>query len=87
MTAISIGLTSCSSDETSSYEPVDPSVISFTATAPRAASRAAATTTASLQSFVVYAFTEGKTLMDSVTVTRDGSSWTSRQRLTGLPHL
>lgn len=76
LTAFSIGLTSCTNDELPSGEPVDPSVISFTATAPRAASRAEATTTATIQSFVVYAFTDGKLLMDSVTVTRSGSEWT-----------
>lgn len=76
LTAIFTGVTSCSNDDPESYEPVDPNVISFTATAPRAASRADATTTATIQNFVVYAFTEGKTLMDSVTVTREGGSWT-----------
>lgn len=75
--AVAALFTACSNDETSSApEPVDSSVIGFTAIAPHAATRTEATTTATLQSFVVYAFTEGKTLMDHVTVTRDGSSWT-----------
>lgn len=49
--------------------------ISFYATAPKS-SRAAATTTSSLQSFVVYAFTDSSVLMDGVTVQRDGGAWT-----------
>lgn len=71
-------VTSCSEGNSiSGAEPVDNSKISFTAVAPRnAASRAAATTTATLQDFVVYAYTNNKLLMDHVKVTRDGSAWT-----------
>lgn len=76
LTLSSVALTSCDNDDKQEYEPVDTSAISFSAVAPRNASRAAATTTATLQDFVVYAFTEKKTLMNHVQVTRDGSSWT-----------
>lgn len=76
--AMTATLVQSCSDENSmpGAEPVDNSKISFTAVAPRTATRGASTTTASLQNFVVYAFTGGKTLMDHVTVSRDGSEWT-----------
>lgn len=69
-------LAACSSDN----EPVNPNSsddhrIDFYATAPKS-SRAASTTTASLQSFVVYAFTNSAVIMNGVTVSRDGGSWT-----------
>lgn len=38
--------------------------------------RAAATTTSSIQNFIVYAFTKSATLMDGVKVIRDGGTWT-----------
>lgn len=61
-------------------EPVQPqsessNEIGFYATAPKG-SRAASTTTATLQNFVVYAYTEASVVMDGVTVSRDGGSWT-----------
>lgn len=70
-------LSSCSNNDNDSvYEPVDKSKISFSAVVPRNATRVASTTTASIQNFVVYAFTDKKMLMNGVEVTRDGSSWT-----------
>ena len=62
-------LGSCSQDKNSIDTPQ--TGIGFSATAPKA-SRAAATTTASLQEFIVYAYTESTILMDGVTVSRDG---------------
>lgn len=49
-------------------------VIGFYATAPKG-SRAASTTTSTLQSFVVWAYTDSELLMNGVTVSRDGGSW------------
>lgn len=49
--------------------------ISFNALASKQP-RSAATTTASLKSFVVYAFTGSKPLMEGVTVSRNGGLWT-----------
>lgn len=49
--------------------------IRFSAQAPKQ-SRAASITTATLQSFIVYAFTNSELIMDGVTVTRNGGSWT-----------
>ncbi len=66
-------LASCSDDMDET--PMQSNAISFSAVAPNG-SRATPTTTASLKEFVVYAFTEGSTLMDGVTVTRSGGSWT-----------
>ena len=66
-------LASCSDDMDET--PMQSNAISFSAVAPNG-SRATPTTTASLKEFVVYAFTEGRTLMDGVTVTRSGGSWT-----------
>lgn len=66
--------TSCSNDT----DPVPASSsgkIGFYATAPKS-SRAASTTTATLDSFVVYAFTNSSVVMNGVTVSRDGGSWT-----------
>lgn len=49
--------------------------IGFYATAPKG-TRAASTTTATLQDFLVYAYTDTSVIMDGVTVKRDGGSWT-----------
>lgn len=77
ITLTATAFTSCSdSNSNNGFEPVDKSKITFTAVAPKNATRAASTTTASLQDFIVYAFTDKKMLMDHVKVTRDGSSWT-----------
>jgi len=70
-----IMLSSCSSNEEFSQEPVDPSVIRFNAVATRS-SRGAVTTTANIKEFAVTAYTGGKILMDNVLVTRNGSEWT-----------
>lgn len=56
-------------------DPADSNAISLSAVVPNGA-RSAATTTATIKDFVVYAFTEGSMLMDGVTVTREGGSWT-----------
>lgn len=49
--------------------------IGFSATAPKG-SRASATTTATLQDFVVYAYSDTEQIMDGVVVSRNGGSWT-----------
>lgn len=49
--------------------------ISFYATAPKG-TRAPSTTTATLQDFIVYAFTDSSVIMNGVTVKRNGGSWT-----------
>lgn len=68
--------TACSDDDGLSPDtPKAGNEISFYATAPKT-SRAAATTTSSLQNFVVYAFTDSSVLMDGVKVQREGGSWT-----------
>lgn len=74
LTACLCVFSGCSDNE----EPKNSSekgVISLSAVVP-AASRGAATTTATIKDFVVYAFTGGSVLMDGVKVTRDGASWT-----------
>lgn len=55
--------------------PVDQNAISLSAVVPNG-SRSASTSTASIKDFIVYAFTEGSTLMDGVKVTREGGTWT-----------
>ena len=49
--------------------------IGFSATAPKG-SRASATTTATLQDFVVYAYSDTEQIMNGVVVSRNGGSWT-----------
>jgi len=69
----SIALAACTSD---TDEPrAIGNGISFSATVPNSA-RAVPTTTATIKEFVVYAFTEGNTLMNGVKVTRTGGLWT-----------
>ncbi len=68
-------LPSCSNEDVAGTEPSQENTISFSAVTPRP-SRGAATTTATMKNFVVYAFTESTKIMDGVTVTRDGGSWT-----------
>ena len=53
----------------------DSNAISLSAVVPNG-SRSAATTTATINDFIVYAFTENSMLMDGVKVTRQGGSWT-----------
>lgn len=70
-----IAVTACSdNDEPTPAGPDAGNEISFYAIAPRA-SRAPSTTTANLQDFVVYAFTDASMIMNGVTVTRDGGAW------------
>lgn len=77
--AIVVGtaLLSGCSDINNPEEAIDKSSgqINFYATAPQK-SRAASTTTSTLQSFVVYGFTDTSVVMDGVSVSRDGGSWT-----------
>lgn len=69
-------LTACSEDSVTEPQSSDsPGQISFSATAPHS-SRASSTTTSSLQSFLVYGFTDTSVVMNGVTVTKDGGSWT-----------
>lgn len=73
LTALTLTVASCSeNDEPKSQSDGQP--IGFSAIAPKQSR--AATTTATLQSFIVYAFTGSKPLMEGVEVSRDGGSWT-----------
>ena len=67
---------SCADEDRSSLQPVDSSLISFSAVAPKVASRGDVTTTATIQNFAVTAYANRKILMDNVNVNRDGSRWT-----------
>lgn len=67
-------LTSCSSYDEPEPERSD-KIISLRAEVPNV-SRGTATTTASINEFVVYAYTQGSVLMNGVKVTREGGSWT-----------
>ena len=69
-----MAVTSCSEYE-SPLPKYDENIISLRAEVPNV-SRGASTTTASINEFVVYAFTDGAALMDSVSVVRDGGVWT-----------
>lgn len=67
------GFSGCANDD----NPVAPSkegAVTFSATVP-AAPRAEPTTTATISSFRVYAFTNGKPYMDDVKVLRKGAEW------------
>lgn len=68
-------LGACSADDEPVPENDANGKITFSAQVPNS-SRAASTTTATIKEFVVYAFTEGATLMDGVTVTRNCGQWT-----------
>lgn len=69
-------LSACSqSDDDVPVPGQEENVIRFSAQAPKQ-SRAASVTTATLQNFIVYAFTDSELIMDGVTVTRNGGSWT-----------
>lgn len=69
-----IVLTGCT-ENSEPDTPYDRNIISLSAVVPNG-SRSAATSTATIKEFVIYAFTEGSTLMDGVKVTREGGSWT-----------
>lgn len=73
-TALLLTLASCSEIDEPQSDTTGGHAISFSATAPKNAR--AATTTATLNSFMVYAFTGTKPLMEGVEVKRDGGSWT-----------
>ncbi|MCM1449159.1 MAG: fimbrillin family protein [Clostridiales bacterium] len=73
--AMALAITACSNDEPQSVVVNKADAISFSAVVPNG-SRAASTTTSTIKDFVVYAFTEGDTLMNGVTVKRSGNSWT-----------
>ncbi len=64
---------SCSDDDTA-VNPEPDGAISFGVTVPKA-SRAETTTTTTINSFTVYAFTNDKMYMDGVKVKRSGSKW------------
>lgn len=73
---VAILVSACSEDDELRPDSLkSASEISFYATAPKV-SRAASTTTATLQNFIVYAFTDSSVLMNGVTVSRNGGSWT-----------
>lgn len=72
---MALAMTACSDDEPGMAATDIADAIAFSAVVPNA-SRAASTTTVSMKDFMVYAFTEGDTLMNGVKVTRSGSSWT-----------
>ena len=69
-----IALPACT-DKEANETPTDNDAISLSAVVPNG-SRSAATTSATIKDFIVYAFTEGSMLMDGVKVTREGGSWT-----------
>lgn len=73
--AVSLVLSGCSQKEEPAPVAGNEKVIGFSATAPKH-TRADATTTTGLKSFVVYAFTDSKLIMDGVTVSKEGSAWT-----------
>ena len=66
---------SCVSDDVAGVEPVDSSMITFSAVVPAVVSRGAPTTTATISNFAVTAFANGKKLMDNVLVEREGANW------------
>ncbi len=66
-------ITSCSDNEPV-VERDTGNAISFGALVPNT-TRSAATTTSTINSFQVYAFTAGKPYMENVTVNRDGATW------------
>lgn len=74
LTGCFIALSACTEGNESEALPGG-NAISLSAVVPNG-SRGAATTTASIKDFVVYAFTEGSMLMDGVKVTREGGTWT-----------
>lgn len=74
LAAGALAVSSCSSEE-SPQSNSDTNAIKFSAVVPNR-SRATATTTATIQDFIVYAFTDKATLMDGVKVSRVGGSWT-----------
>lgn len=65
-------VTGCSSDEMTEVNKGN--AIDFSVTASKQ-SRAVATTTSSIDAFKVWAFTDGQTYMNGVTVNKNGSSW------------
>lgn len=75
LTGCMFALSACTDDRHEPEATSTDNAISFSAMVPKG-SRGAATTTASIKDFVVYAFTEGAMLMDGVKVTREGGSWT-----------
>lgn len=79
LAVISVAVLATACSDGSDMSPEDPAAngraIGFYATAPKS-SRAASTTTSTLQSFLVYAFTDASVIMDGVTVSRDGGTWT-----------
>ncbi len=74
LTALLFAANACSDNEAPAGT-TGQHAISFNALASKQP-RSAATTTASLKSFVVYAFTGSKPLMEGVTVSRNGGLWT-----------
>lgn len=74
LAGLCVAFPSCKEQEETN-SPADASAISLSAVVPNG-SRSASTSTATIQDFVVYAFTGGSTLMDGVKVTREGGSWT-----------
>ena len=73
LTALTLAVSSCS-DDTEPEQTSQGKAIGFSAVAPKQSR--AATTTATLNSFMVYAFTGSKPLMEDVEVTRNGGAWT-----------
>lgn len=71
--AMSLLMAACSDENTGPTVKTD-NAISFTALVPKPP-RSQPTTTASINNFVVYAFTGGKPYMQGVKVTRKGAAW------------
>lgn len=74
LTGLMIILSACSENE-KSEELHTGNAISLSAVVPNV-TRNTSTTTATINDFIVYAFTEGSMLMNGVKVTREGGSWT-----------
>lgn len=68
------GLFASCSDSDNEPRPSEEGAISFGAVVPRP-SRAASTTTTTINNFTVYAFTNGKPYMEGVKVSRSGAGW------------
>lgn len=74
LTTLLLATNACSDNEAPA-EMNESHAISFNAVASKQP-RSAATTTASLKKFIVYAFTGSKPLIEGVTVSRNGGLWT-----------
>lgn len=73
--ALAVLPVACSSDSEDNEPTPAKGAIAFTGIVP-GATKGAPTTTASIENFIVYAFTAGKPYMENVRVSRNGGQWT-----------